>query len=281
MTGVRPRQLYAWIRANHQNSSIALCCQVLGVRRERYYDWKRRPVHTDRDAETVSTLKQLRQQHPCYGKCYRRCKENHLLMRKKRPHSLTKADSRASQSDDLVQRDFTAPAPGMKYVSDMTEIKCADGKLYLAAILDCFDGTIVGYAMRTHMRASLCCDALRDAVSRFGYQAGLILHSDHGSQYTSREYRALLTRYGSIRQSMGRTHCCFDNARIESFFATLKKELIYRLHCASINRQQVRQMIFRWIETYYNRLRRNTANENNLPPLVKRRHWTEAQIPAA
>lgn len=138
-----------------------MCCQVLGVRREGYYDWKRRPVHTDRDAETVSTLKQLRQQHPCYG-----------------------------------------------------------------------------------------VRGLRDAVSRFGDQASLILHSDHGSQYTSREYCALLTRYGSIRQSMGRTHCCFDNARMESFFATLKKELIYRLHCASINRQQIRQMIFRWIETY-------------------------------
>lgn len=70
----------------------------------------------------------------------------------------------------------------MKYISDMVEIKCADGKLYLAAILDCFDGAIVGYAMRTHVRASLCCDALQDAVSRYGYQNGLILYSDHGSQ---------------------------------------------------------------------------------------------------
>ena len=107
--GVRPHQLHAWIQTNHQNSSIALCCQVLGVRWEGYYDWKRRAVHTNRDAETVSALKQLRQLHPCYGvrrlrdalpenqrpsyaKCYRLCKENGLLMRKKRPHSLTKAD---------------------------------------------------------------------------------------------------------------------------------------------------------------------------------------------
>ena len=252
-------------------------------------------MHTDCDAETVSALKRLRQQHPCYGvrslrealpetqrpsygKCYRLCRENHLLMRKKRPHSLTKRDFRAPQSDDLVQRDFTAPMPGSKYISDMTQINCADGKLYLAAILDCFDGAVVGYAMRTHMRTSLCCNALRDAVSRYGYQPGLILHSDHGSQYTSQEYRALLARYGSIRQSMGRTHCCFDNARMESFFATLKKELVYRLHCASMPLEQVRQMIFRWIEIYYNRLRRNTANEENLPPLRKRARW--AQNPA-
>ena len=262
------------------------------MRREGYYDWKRRPVHTDRDAETVSALKHLRQQHPCYGvrslrdalpetqrpsygKCYRLCKENHLLMHKRRPNSLTKADSYTSQNDDLVRRNFTAPAPGTKYISDMTEIKCADGKLYLAAILDCFDGAVVGYEMRTHMHASLCCDVLRDAVSRYGYQTGLILHSDHGSQYTSQEYRTLLAQHESIRQSMGRTHCCFDNARMESFFATLKKELIYRLHCVSMKREQVRQLIFRWIETYYNRLRRNTANEDNLPPLVKRLRWTQ------
>lgn len=270
---------------------------MLHVRREGYYDWKRRSARTERDAETVSALKQLRQQHPCYGvrslrdalpetqrpsygKCYRLCKENHLLVHKKRPHSLTRVDTRAPQSSDLVQRNFTAPMPGMKYISDMTQIKCMDGKLYLAAILDCFDGAVVGYAMRTHMRASLCCDALRDAVSRYGYQAGLILHSDHGSQYTSQEYRVLLTRYGSIQQSMGHTHCCFDNARMESFFATLKKELIYRMHCASLPREQVRQMIFRWIETYYNRLRRNTANETNLPPLMKRAQWllTHSQV---
>lgn len=255
-------------------------------------------MREDRDAETVSALKEIRRKNPCYGvrslrdalpealrpsygQCYRLCKENHLLMRKKRPHSLTKADETAPQSEDLVQRDFTAPAPGMKYLSDITQIKCADGKLYLAAIMDCFDGVIVGFSMQTHMHASLCCAALSDAVARYGYQQDFILHSDHGSQYTSRKYRELINQYGSIRQSMGRTHCCFDNARMESFFATLKKEVIYRLHCASLSREQVRQMIFRWIETYYNRLRRNTANEGNLPPLCKREQWLEAQSQVA
>ena len=168
-----------------------------------------------------------------------------------------------------MQQDFTAPAPGMKYLSDITQIKFADGKLYLAAILDCFDGAIVGFSMQTHMRADLCCAALSNAVSRYGYQHDLILHSE----YTGRKYRALITQYGSIRQSMGRTHCCFDNARMESFFATLKKELIYRLHCTSMPREQVRRLVFQWIETYYNRVRRNTANEGNLPPLVKRAKW--------
>ena len=284
---MRPRELYAWIDENHGGVSIALSCQTLGVRREGYYDWKHRPVHTDRDAALVSALKQARQQHPCYGvrglldaispalrasygKCYHICKENGLLQRRKRPHGLTKCNPHEPQSDDLVQRDFTAAKPGIKYLSDITQIKCTDGKLYLAAVLDCYDGAIVGFSMQQHMHASLCCDALRDAVNRFGYQDGLILHSDHGAQYTSREYRALLAGLGSIRQSMGRTHCCYDNARMESFFATLKKELVYRLHCKSMKRDEVRGLVFRWIETYYNRRRRNTANEDNLPPLVKR-----------
>ena len=246
-------------------------------------------MHADRDAETVSALKRLRQQHPCYGvrslrdalepalrpsygKCYRLCNENGLLTRKKRPQSLTTCDQHAPQSDDLVRRDFTASAPRVKCLSGITQIKCADGKLYLAALMDCFDGAIVGFSMNTHMRASLCCTAVRDAVARYGYEGKLILHSDHGVQYTSYEYRKLLAEYG-FQQSMGRTHCCFDNARMESFFATLKKELIYRLHCASMLREQVRQLIFHWIETYYNRLRRNTANKDNLPPLIKRAQW--------
>ena len=101
------------------------------------------------------------------------------------------------------------------------------------------------------------------------------------SDLSASEYRTLLAQHESIRQSMGRTHCCFDNARMESFFATLKKELIYRLHCASMKREQVRQLIFRWIETYYNRLRRNTANEDNLPPLVKRLRWTQKRSQVA
>lgn len=191
-------------------------------------------MRADRDAETVSGLKQLRQQRPCYGvrslrdalepalrpsygKCYRLSNENGLLTRKKRPHSLTKCDQRALQSDDLVQRDFTASAPCVKCFSDITQINCADGKLYLAALMDCFDGAIVGFSMNT-----LCCAAVRDAVARYGYKGKLILHSDHGAQYTSHEYRKLLDEYG-FQQSMGRTHCCFDNARMESFFATLKK----------------------------------------------------------
>ena len=128
------------------------------------------------------------------------------------------------------------------------------------------------------MYADLCCDALRDAVPRYRYQRGLIPPSDHGSQYTSRKYRSVIAGFGSIRQSMGRTHCCFDNARMEGFFAMLKKELIYRLHCSGMKRDAVRKTVFRRIETYYNRRRRNTANAHNLPPLVKRARFADRPV---
>ena len=123
--------------------------------------------------------------------------------------------------------------------------------------------------MNSNKKAGLCVSALENAVGRFGKRDGLILHSDHGSQYTSRAYRSALTRYG-LRQSMGRTGSCFDNARMESFFATLKKDLIYQMPLYKMTRKEVRYKVFAWIELYYNAERRYTANEGNLPPLKKR-----------
>ncbi|GAB6274651.1 MAG: hypothetical protein STSR0004_15150 [Peptococcaceae bacterium] len=104
----------------------------------------------------------------------------------------------------------------------------------------------------------------------------LIVHSDRVSQFTSRLFRETLANKG-LRQSMGRTGSCFDNARIESFFATLKKELIYRLPVYKMNRAEIRYLIsiFDWIESYYNRKRRHTSNEHKLPPLVKRKFFQQ------
>ena len=114
-------------------------------------------MRTDLDAQLISALRKARKEHPCYGvrglretveptlrvsygKCYRLCKENGLLQRQKHPHGLTKCNHRDPQSDDLVQRDFTARKPDVKYLSDITQIECADGRLYLAAVMDCMMG---------------------------------------------------------------------------------------------------------------------------------------------
>ena len=128
---------------------------------------------------------------PSYGTCYKLCREHGLLQCRKKPHGITKRNPADQLSEDLVRRDFKASEPSTKWLSDITAMKCKNGKLYLAAILDCFDGAIVGLAMGKQ-QAGLCVSALHNAVGRFGKRDGLILHSDRGSQYTSQCYRNAL-----------------------------------------------------------------------------------------
>jgi putative transposase len=260
---------------------------ALGVRREGYYDWRKRPNREQRDAQLVSALKQIRQEHPdygvqsmideldsvpkpSYGKGYRVCREYGLLTKRRKPRGITAADPTAQAAEDLVQRDFTSDEPNEKWLTDITEMQCKNGKLYLCPVLDCFDAAIVGLSMDTNMKTPLCTAALINAVSRYGRVKGCILHSDRGSQFTSSLYCETLENKG-FQQSMGRTGSCYDNARMESFFATLKKELIYKLPMYRLTYEEVRALVFEWIEGYYNHRRRHTSNEGHMPPLVKRK----------
>jgi transposase InsO family protein len=194
---------------------------ALGVRREGYYDWQRRPNREQRDALLVSALKQIRQEHPCYGvksminalvdvpkpsygKGYRVCRENGLLTKRRKPHGITAVDPGARAAEDLVRRDFTAAEPNTKWLTDITEMECKNGKLYLCPVLDCFDAAIVGLSMDTNMKTPLCTTALNSAVLRYGRAKDCILHSDRGSQFTSHLYRETLENKG-FRQSMGYT----------------------------------------------------------------------------
>jgi transposase InsO family protein len=211
--------------------------------------------------------------HCSYGKVYRLRKENGLMVRRKqKPVSLTKPNPRDQQSEDLIKRDFTATEPGVKWLGDITQAQCKDGKLYICGVLDCFDGAIVGVSMREHMRTELCLSAMESAVLRYDPPPGLIFHSDRGSQYTSKGYRSCLQKY-QVCQSMGRTGSCYDNARMESFWATLKNDLLYRLPLSTLTREQVRRIVFRWIECYYNQERLYSANPDYLPPLAYRQRW--------
>jgi transposase InsO family protein len=269
---------------------------VLKVRREGYYDWLKRPSREERDASLVSALKKIRKDHPdygtqsildelpddlkcSYGKGYRVCRDNGLLTGRRKPRSLTKSDPKAQKSEDLVHQDFTAQEPGTKWFTDITEIRCKDGKGYLCGILDGFDSALLGHAFEDNMRAELCTAALIGAAMRYGHQKDCICHSDHGSQFTSYLFRETLVNHG-FRQSMGRVGSCFDNAKMESFFARLKTELIYKLPLSRMTRAEVKQEIFAWIEGYYNRRRRHTANQGKLAPLVKRQLYSQ-QLKAA
>lgn len=260
-------------------------CRVLGASESGYYRWLRRPVKAELLWGEIEAILNQAPENDNYGvgrmllalrqrgvqtsrsSVYRAMKAHGRLHKPpRRPHNLTRADAGASPCQDLLRRDFCAGAPGRKLVTDITEIQCADRKLYLAAVLDCWNGEILGVSMAGHMRAELCIRAVENARPR----PGAILHSDHGSQFTSDAFRACLDRL-HLRQSMGRVGSCFDNARIESFWATLKKELIYRMSAHRFPATQVRSAVFRYIFAYYNTTRVYTTNPGGWPPAVMRR----------
>jgi transposase InsO family protein len=215
-----------------------------------------------------------------YSTVYRVMKANGLLQKKKRnPNSLTVEDREAQKSENLINQDFTAEAPNKKWLTDISEIPTADGKLYISPVLDCFDGKIVGVAMGDNMRKKLCIDAFEQACQNQNAY-GMICHSDRGSQYTSRGFREALATYGAT-QSMSGTGRCYDNARMESFFATLKKEKLYKIKTVALPMREVKSIIFRYIFAYYNRIRVCSFNDGGYPPDVTREAYERRQAEAA
>ena len=200
---------------------------------------------------------------------------------KHKPNGITKADKEARKSEDLIKRDFTAEKPLEKCVTDMTEIKASDGKLYVSAIFDCYDLAVLGLAMDTNMKAALCGQTLDNAVKAYPALCGAIIHSDRGTQYTSELYRKTVNKYG-IRQSMnsagGR---CHDNARCESMWARLKEELLYgRYDTSAMTVEQLKTLIWRYFISYWNNRRICSAN-GGLPPMIKRQQYYDSLLEAA
>jgi putative transposase len=181
----------------------------------------------------------------------------HLVARpKKRFRCLTRPDKRAVPFPDLVRRDFSAPAPDLKWCGDMTEIPTLEGKLYLADVEDLFSRRVVGFAISEHPDAELAKAALQTAVAvRGGTVAGVIFHTDRGSTYTADLFTEACELH-KIRQSMGRTGSCLDNAAAESFFSTLEHELLSRITFRT--KEEARRRVAAWIDTY-NRTRRHSV----------------------
>jgi len=165
-------------------------------------------------------------------------------------HSLPVAPNRLKQ-------DFMADAPNQKWVCDITYLWTGEGWLYLAVVLDLFSRMVVGWAMDKRMETKLVCDALQMALWRRKMPRGVVVHSDRGSQYCSRQYQALLAKQDLICSMSGKGNC-YDNACAESFFHTLKVEMVHGEHFAT--RESMRRAIFEYIEVDYNRTRRHSAN---------------------
>lgn len=159
-------------------------------------------------------------------------------------------------AENLLEQDFEAAGPNEKWVQDITYLATDEGWLYLAVVIDLYSRQVIGWAMSERMKANLVCDALTMALLRRAMPSGVIVHSDRGSQYCSHRFQRLLERHG-LHCSMSKRGDCYDNACAESFFHSLKVELTHGVRYPS--RQQARQDVFEYIETYYNPVRRHSA----------------------
>lgn len=200
---------------------------------------------------------------------------------RRKPNGITKADREARKSDDLLKRDFSADEPLKKCVTDITELKARDGKLYISAIFDCFDSAVLGLAMDTNMKAELCQRTLVNAAAAYPGLGGAIVHSDRGSQYTSELYRQTVARCG-VRQSMNSAQGrCHDNARCESMWARMKTELIYdRYDPEKMTVEELKSLVWRYFLGYWNNRRICSANDG-LPPLVMRQRFYDSLLAAS
>ena len=195
----------------------------------------------------------------------RRLKHLKLRAKAKRKFKVT-TDSKHNLpvADNLLNRDFTAERPNQKWCGDITYIWTNEGWLYLAVVIDLYSRAVIGWSIQSTMSRQLAGDALMMALWRRGFPKEVLFHSDRGSQYCSHDYQQLLKTYQLI-SSMSRKGNCWDNSVAESFFHSLKVELI-KGHCYQ-SREQAKQSIFHYIEVYYNRVRRHSTI-GSIAPLV-------------
>ena len=200
---------------------------------------------------------------------------------KRKPNGITRADKETRKSDDLLRRNFDADKPLTKCVTDITEVKAKDGKLYVSAVFDCYDSCVLGLAMDTNMRASLCVQTLKNAHDACHDLRGVIIHSDRGAQYTSREYWAAIGRYGILQSMNSAGGRCHDNARCESMWARMKDELLYgRYNTEKMTIDELKTLIWRFFIGYWNN-RRICSRNGGLPPMVKRQRYYHSLKKAA
>jgi len=272
---------YAWIEKHSDRYPAFSLCRVLRVSKSSYYDWRGRS-ESSRSRENhklVEKIRELREEDKnlrAYGSPRMHeelvdlgyhCSENRVarLMRKNgiRARQIRKfrvtTDSKHDNpvAQNVLDRKFDVGSPDRAWASDITYVWTREGWLYhLAVVIDLFNRMVVGWSMGNRITQELTLSALRMALWKRKPGRGLLSHSDRGSQYTSKAYRKLLSDHGIIC-SMSRKGNCWDNAVAESFFHTLKTELVYHEDYAT--RAEAKSDIFDWIEVFYNRKRRHSA----------------------
>lgn len=271
-------------------------CQVLEVSTSAYYDWITRPPsrHEVEDSRLTEKIQGIHEKHKGnYGA--RRIRDDLLddnevisvsrervarLMsedgleckRKKKFKVTTNSKHDLAIAPDLLKRDFSPEKPDQSYVADITYVWTSEGWLYLAVVIDLFSRLVVGWSLSSRMTAAIVTDALGMAITTRQPGPGLIHHSDRGAQYASDAFQKMLSEHG-YQCSMSRKGNCWDNSVAESFFGTLKSELIYQHKYES--RAQAKAAIFEYIEVYYNRQRKHSTN-GYLSPLNYEQKWLNA-----
>lgn len=269
---------YEFMTAHEAEYEVKRMSQALGVGRSGYYAWRKRGVSV-REKEEPAMVREIQAEYQasrrsygspriqaalerrgiaCGRKRVARLMRTHGIVaqrpRKRHPNT-TQRQAGAIPSANLLNQDFSALGPNLKWVVDITYIDTAEGWLYLAAVLDLYSRRVVGWAMAEHMETVLVEDALEMALSRRQPAAGFLHHSDQGSQFTSQAYQLLLLA-NHCQISMSRVGNCYDNAVMESFFSSLKTECVTRPFAT---RAEARLMIFEYIEVWYNRQRLHSS----------------------
>lgn len=256
-----------------------MMCEVLKVSRSGYYAWCDR-TPSEREQHRRELIEQIREVHAqsfgtygsprihaelidrdikvCVNTVARLMQQAEIrsIMHRRFVVQTTDSTHDLPVAENLLDRQFAADLPNQKWCCDITYIPTAEGFLYLAAVMDLYSRRIVGWSMTDHLRTELCADALAMALHARQPGTGLIHHSDRGVQYASGDYMQILQSH-DIMVSMSRLGDCYDNAAMESFWGTLKTELVH--HQEYRTREQARQSIFKYIECWYNRKRRHSA----------------------
>jgi transposase InsO family protein len=277
---------FAFVRDHRQRWPVRVICRVLKVSHSGFYAWRKR-APSARALRQKELLEKIRLAHQENQQLYGSPRVHRALLidgqsvsrntvaklmrqakirAKSRRRFIPRTTDSAHQmpvTENKLDRDFGACSPNRKWLADITYIPTDEGWLYLAAVLDCFSRRIVGWSMADHLETDLAADALKMALlQRRPRGRDLLHHSDRGVQYASEDYQHLLRKHG-IEVSMSGRGDCYDNAMMESFWATLKSELVHERHYAT--REQATQSIFEYIEVFYNRKRLHSSLGYNSP----------------
>jgi putative transposase len=269
---------YRFIDQHRSAFRVTKMCQVLEVSRSAYYAYRRRPesVTEQRNRKLLEQIKEIYQNsRRLYGspritaelhdqgvicghnRVARLMRRHRIVAKTKRLFKVTtRSDHKLPVAPNILDRRFCADVPNRVWLSDITYVRTRQGWLYLAAILDVCSRQIVGWSMDAYLGDQLVLKALRQALGRRQSASGLLFHSDRGSQYASNSVRGLLKEQKFVQSMCGKGNC-FDNAMMESFFATLKTELVQFETYQT--RSQAKHSIFDYIEVYYNRFRKHSA----------------------